>query len=235
MNTSELNISADVETIARIPVVPAILEVICRTTGMGFAAIARVTEERWVACAVRDEIRFGLMPGGELKLDTTICYEIRQTGDPVVIDHVREDETYHNHHTPVMYGFQSYISVPIVQQDGRFFGTLCAIDPKPSILNNTEIVGMFKTYASLISFYLAAAERTDTPGIKAIEDHIIAELKALLNSVSGYSLHGQDAADPNQAQQSVNKNDGQFSVIVRDSAQKIQSLINDLNTTLGKQ
>jgi GAF domain-containing protein len=27
-----------------------------------------------------------------------------------------------------MYGFQSYISVPIYRSDGRFFGTLCAID-----------------------------------------------------------------------------------------------------------
>jgi hypothetical protein len=29
--------------------VPTILEVICKTTGMGFAAVARVTDSRWVA------------------------------------------------------------------------------------------------------------------------------------------------------------------------------------------
>jgi hypothetical protein len=27
---------------------------------MGFAAIARVTEDRWIACEARDEIHFGL-------------------------------------------------------------------------------------------------------------------------------------------------------------------------------
>ncbi len=67
------DVEGDVAAIAGIDAVPTILEVVCRTTGMGFAAVARVTEDRWVACAVRDEIRFGLRPGGELRVATTIC------------------------------------------------------------------------------------------------------------------------------------------------------------------
>src|SRR5687768_16458322 len=82
------DIEADVTAVARIGVVPLILEVVCRTTGMGFAAVARVTEDRWVACAVRDEIQFGLRPGGELEVETTICREIRASGQLVIIDHV---------------------------------------------------------------------------------------------------------------------------------------------------
>ena len=101
-------------------------------TGMGFAAVARVTEDRWIACAVRDEIAFGLAPGGELKVATTICDEIRRSGEAVVIDHVAADQAFCGHPTPAMYGFQSYISMPILHKDGSFFGTLCAIDPKPA-------------------------------------------------------------------------------------------------------
>ena len=71
------DVEKDVAAVAGIGAVPAILEVVCRTTGMGFAAVARVTEDRWVACAVRDEIAFGLAPGGELPVETTICDEIR--------------------------------------------------------------------------------------------------------------------------------------------------------------
>ena len=84
------DLQKDVAAITRIDVVPTILEVVCRTTGMGFAAVARVTEDRWVACAVRDEIAFGLVPGGELKVETTICDEIRSSGQAVVIDHVAD-------------------------------------------------------------------------------------------------------------------------------------------------
>src|SRR5262245_31287536 len=93
-------IDADVAAVARIAAVPSILEVVCRTTGMGFSAIARVTEDRWVACAVRDEIKFGLQPGGELEVATTICNEIRASGQLVVIDHVAADAAYRAHPTP---------------------------------------------------------------------------------------------------------------------------------------
>src|SRR6202012_2263318 len=104
---------ADLDIVSRIQAVPTILEVVCRTTGMGFAAIARVTEERWIACSVLDQIDFGLKPGGELKVETTICDEIRQSRELVVIDHVAEDEDYCDHPALAQYGFQSYISVPI--------------------------------------------------------------------------------------------------------------------------
>ena len=115
------DIAADIAAVQRIDAVPRILEIVCRSTGMGFAAVARVTDKRWVCCAVRDEIEFGLQPGGELKVETTICHEIRQSHHAVVIDHVGEDEVFAGHHTPAMYGFQSYISVPIALADGTIF------------------------------------------------------------------------------------------------------------------
>ena len=146
---------ADVEAISHIAIVPKILEVICRTTGMGFAAVARVTEDKWVACSLRDEIQFGLVPGSELKLETTICNEIRQTGEAVIIDEVDKDTKFAGHPIPAMYGFQSYISMPIIDRAGTFFGTLCAIDPKPAKLNNPAIIGMFKLFAELIAFHLS--------------------------------------------------------------------------------
>ena len=140
-------LASDVDAIQSIAAVPTILDVICQTTGMRFAAVARVTESHWVACSVFDRIDFGLRPGDELKLDTTICNEIRQSRRSVIIDHVTEDRAFCNHPTPAMYGFQSYISVPIILADGTFFGTLCAIDPNPAQLNTPAIVGMFNLFA----------------------------------------------------------------------------------------
>jgi hypothetical protein len=61
---------------------------------MGFAAVARVTENRWICCASRDDINFGLKAGGELEVDTTTCHEIRQSREAVVIDHVAADATF---------------------------------------------------------------------------------------------------------------------------------------------
>lgn len=155
------NPAAAVEAIAQISAVPTILDVVCRTTGMRFAAVARVTADRWIACGVQDNLAFGLEPGGELKIETTICNEIRDHRQPVIIDNVAEDPAYSGHHTALIYGLQSYISVPIMRGDGSFFGTLCAIDTVPRKLNTPEIAGMFQLFANLIAFHLDAHDRID--------------------------------------------------------------------------
>lgn len=149
----------DIDAVAAIPAIGTILEVVCRTTQLRFAAVARVTESRWICCASQDDIAFGLKPGDELKVETTICNEIRDHRRPVAIDCVADDAAFHNHHTPAMYGFQSYISMPIVLADGGFFGTLCAIDPNIGTLNNPSVLGMFRLFAQLIAHELDAHAR----------------------------------------------------------------------------
>ena len=181
-------LTADVSAISRIDAVTSILEVVCRTTGMGFAAVARVTKDRWVACAVRDEIAFGLMPGGELDVKTTICDEIRDSGRAVVIDHVADDEYFRDHHTPRMYGLQSYISMPIVLPSGEFFGTLCAIDPRPARLNTPEVVGMFKNFAQLIAFHLDAQERAAKQEAALLDAQESAKLREQFVAILAHDL-----------------------------------------------
>ena len=182
------NFEADLAAIDRIRAVPTILEVVCRTTGMGFAAVARVTQDRWIACAVKDDIAFGLQPGGELKVETTICREVRNAGEPVIIDHVADDAVYCGHPTPAMYGFQSYISMPIRLPDGSFFGTLCAIDPRPARLKNPETIGMFKLFAELIGFHLDASDRLAASEASLLDERSASELREQFIAVLGHDL-----------------------------------------------
>ena len=179
---------ADIEAIGRIDAVPTILDVVCRVTGMGFAAVARVTEDRWVACKVLDNIDFGLQPGDELKVETTICHEIRQTRKPVIINHVVEDPEFFKHFTPTMYGFQSYVSMPILHKDGRFFGTLCAIDPRPAQLKNPETIGMFKLFAELIASHLESDEKLQASGAALRQEQYLSELREQFIAVLGHDL-----------------------------------------------
>ncbi len=140
-----------IAAVQHIPEVEEILESMCRITGMGFAAVARVTEDRWIACQLVDKIEFGLKPGDELKIKTTICDEIRASGRGVFIDHVGADPNWRTHHTPAMYGFESYVSIPIILADGRFFGTLCAIDPAPRETGLSKVVGQIEAWAAQIA------------------------------------------------------------------------------------
>jgi signal transduction histidine kinase len=182
------NFEADIDTIGRIEAVPTILQVVCQTTGMGFAAVARVTEGRWIACSVLDQIDFGLKRGGELKVEATICHEIRQAREGVVIDDVSADEVFRGHHTPAMYGFQSYISMPIIRRDGSFFGTLCAIDPRPHRLKTPGIIGMFKLFAELIAFHIDSADRLSSSEANLLDERKTAELREQFIAVLGHDL-----------------------------------------------
>ena len=137
----------------------AILREICDVTGMGFAAVARVTEARWIACLVEDRIEFGLDAGGELKIRETICDEIRDSGEAVVFDDASTDFKWSRHPVPVLYGFKSYCSFPVYLDDGSFFGTLCAIDPQRRQVTDQAIVEMFTRYAEQVGMILSQAMR----------------------------------------------------------------------------
>jgi GAF domain-containing protein len=137
--------------------ISAILHEVCALTGMGFAAVARVTERRWIAVQVEDRIDFGLNPGDELEIKTTICDEIRDCGREIVIDDVAGHQEWRTHHTPMLYGFRSYASFPLCLPDGRFYGTLCAIDPKSRpALSGPDVVAQLETFAQRVEAIIAA-------------------------------------------------------------------------------
>src|SRR5687767_10234460 len=94
------SLEADVLLVSRISAIPAILEVVCQVTGMGFSAVARVTENRWIACSTLDRVNFGLKPGSELPIETTLCSEVRSLHKEIVIEDVAADPVYAEHHTP---------------------------------------------------------------------------------------------------------------------------------------
>jgi signal transduction histidine kinase len=223
---------ADIDAIGRINAVPTILDVICRTTGMGFAAVARVTEDRWIACQVLDNIHFGLQPGGELKVESTFCHEIRDSRTPIVINNVAEDPVYCGHHTPATYGLQSYISMPIILPDGRFFGTLCAIDPRPARVENPETIGMFRLFAELIASHLAADEELRQTRSELREQRELSELREQFIAVLGHDLRNPVAAIASGAkllQGSVQDERGrQVLALMKASVLRINGLIHNL-------
>ncbi len=184
----------DIDAIQAIAAVPTILQVVCRATGMGFAAIARVTPQRWVCLAVHDEIGFGLKPGGELSVATTLCHEIRQSREAVAIDHVAEDALYRDHPTPAMYGFQSYMSMPIFLRDGSFYGTLCAIDPKPAKLNDPAVTGMFRMFADLIAYHIEAQKHLAKAQADLSDALMLNGLREQFIAVLGHDLRNPLAA-----------------------------------------
>lgn len=180
--------AADIATIGRISAVPAMLQVISDMTGLRFAAVARVTDDTWTACAVLDQLEFGLGVGGELDLTTTICHEIRGSHVSVVIDKASEDPLYHDHHTPRIYHFESYIPVPVFRTDGRFFGTICALDPNPAPLRSSTIQSTMESFARVLSLQIEAEEALQQTEAQLQEERSTAELREQFIAVLGHDL-----------------------------------------------
>ncbi len=61
----------DVEAIGRIDSVDTALQLLRQTTGLRIALVARVTPDSWTACAILDDVGFGLKPGDHLELNDT--------------------------------------------------------------------------------------------------------------------------------------------------------------------
>lgn len=72
---------------------------------------------------------------------------------PLLINHASRDPRFENHPGLKIYGIESYIAVPLYRLDGEYFGTLCALDSKPSNLSEADFE-MFTLFANLISYEL---------------------------------------------------------------------------------
>ncbi|AVX90626.1 GAF domain-containing sensor histidine kinase [Pseudomonas sp. VE 196-7] len=224
--------AADIATIKRISAVPAILQVIRELTGLRFAAVARVTEESWTACAVLDQLDFGLQVGGELDVVTTLCHEIRAAHTSVVIDKASEDPLYRDHHTPRLYKFESYISVPVFRTDGRFFGTICALDPNPAQLKSSSIQSTMESFARMLALQIEAEENAQLTETALLQERETAELREQFIAVLGHDLRNPLFAISAGAEMLLRKHpDPAIDVRVRNilgSAQRATRLVDDV-------
>ncbi|RYE62739.1 MAG: GAF domain-containing protein, partial [Oxalobacteraceae bacterium] len=177
-----------VREIQAIAAVPRVLETVATMTGLGFVCIAHVTDTTWTTCAVHDELGFGLQAGDPLDVTTTLCEEVRATREPIVIDSVRDSDSYRDHNTPRLYGFQSYFSIPIFRPDGDYFGTLCGLDPEPAALSDGATMSALTLFAELISRQLETDRSLRATRSDLLSERETAELREQFIAVLGHDL-----------------------------------------------
>ena len=226
---SDMSVDDDIAAVRRITAVPKILEIVTQITGMRFAAVARVTETKWIACAVVDQIEFGLKPGGELVLESTICDEIRQHHKPVIFGHAAADAHWSQHHTAKHYGLESYISIPIFRANREFFGTLCAIDPAPRDLSDRSLLGTLELFAQLIGSQLDSEDQLHRAQNALRDANETAKLREQFVAILGHDLR-----NPLQAiiigadvlkNQLTDARSQRMSTLISQSCKRIDSLI----------
>ncbi|MFM0377856.1 GAF domain-containing sensor histidine kinase [Paraburkholderia strydomiana] len=204
---SPQSIARDIALISRITAVPSMLKMICDETGMGFAAVARVTDLSWTACAVQDNIGFGLQAGQQLELHSTLCCESRVARAPIIIDDFSADAVYRDHHTPRIYKLRSYISVPIITPGGSYFGNLCAIDPRPARVSEPRVVRMFEVFATLIAMQIDSEQRQSSTEAQLATERETGTLREQFIAVLGHDLRNPLSAVNATAEYLVRRTD----------------------------
>ena len=166
---------------------------------MWLSLVARVTGDSWTACAVLDQMDFGLGVGDQLAVATTLCKEVHDSGRAIVIEKASADPVYRGHHTPQLYRFESYIAIPIHRSDGQFFGTLCALDREPAQLD-TKIVDALSLFSELISHQLIAEQEQRATERALLDERELSELREQFIAILGHDLRNPLGAMMNGAQ-----------------------------------
>ena len=224
--------AADIASIQSISSVPTILEAVAALTGLRFVCIARVTSDSWTTCAVLDKLNFGLKVGDSLDVTSTLCEQVRDTRQPVIIDDASCDPTYKDHHTPRLFGFKSYISIPVLRPDGDYFGALCALDPEAANVSRPATVASMTLFAQLITKHLETEARMSESQVALYSEREAAELREQFIAVLGHDLRtplgsillGADLLQ----RESLSTNGRSVVGRMRRSAQRMAGLVNDV-------
>ncbi|WP_281983969.1 sensor histidine kinase [Thalassorhabdomicrobium marinisediminis] len=184
----------DISMLATSELVGTILETAMLASNMRFAAVARVTGDRWVACRTVDEINFGMLEGDEIEINSTFCRSVRDTAEMVIFNDVNTDEVYQNHPIAAKFGIVSYASIPIYRTDKSFFGTLCVIDTEPRNVKNPKVVAMLKMFADVIGQSLETEERLEAQTRKVEEERKLSRVQEEFVAVLGHDLRNPVAA-----------------------------------------
>ena len=224
---------SDVLAVQTLDAIPTILKAVVSLTGLRFVCVARVTPDSWTTCAVLDQLEFGLQPGDELDISTTLCEEVRSTAKAIIIDEVRNDPKYRDHPTPKIYGFQSYISIPIVRRNGEYFGTLCGLDPLPAKLNNTATVSSMTMFAALIACQLTYENKLQETQRELLDERKTAELREQFIAILGHDIRNPlhailTAAEALSLMPEVRDNAASMAQLIKRCAKRIDGIVGDV-------
>jgi signal transduction histidine kinase len=182
----------EVEAVARIGAAQILLRAVCETTGMGFAAIVcSMPSGSWV-CAVEDRMQLGLQSGERFDLKTldgrdapVLSMHSDAAATPDVANHGGFQLTRGDSMAEV---FGAYVSVPIMFDNGRHFGRLCALDPRSRADHQPWARPMFERFAQLIALELGTIVSREREHMALLDERATGELREQFIAILGHDL-----------------------------------------------
>lgn len=121
--------------------------------GFGLWMVTRTEGEDWIVLQSEDH-GYGVKPGTVFRWADSFCSEMVKGNGP----RIAPDSDFVSAYAAAPIGRQisikAYIGVPLVDTDGKLFGTLCAIDPSPQSEDIVKEQGLIELLATLLSTLL---------------------------------------------------------------------------------
>jgi diguanylate cyclase len=105
---------------------------------------------------------FGISPGDRFRWSDSFCSRMVTREGPRVAPRSRDWPTYAETPFSRELGVNAYMGVPIPDEDGRLFGTLCAFDPEPQPSDIAAQLPLVELLAELLGAVMAAERALDT-------------------------------------------------------------------------
>ncbi len=136
-----------------------VLSFLHQRIGMDLWMVSRADNEDWVVLAAEDH-GYGVQQGDVLRWADTFCSRMVRGEGPRVAPRTADVPAYAQLPLAGQLPVGAYVGVPLVDGEGKLFGTLCGINPRPMPAAILEEQPMVEVFADMLSGLLTAELHT---------------------------------------------------------------------------
>lgn len=145
----------------------AVLQFLHERLGFGLWVLTRTEGSDWIVLQAEDH-KYGIEEGAVFRWEDSFCYHMARGDGPNVAPDTSQVPVYAQAPIGRQVEIGSYIGVPVHEEDGSLFGTLCAIDPSPQQESLRAELPLVEVMAKLLGTVLSR-ERKSIKQERALE------------------------------------------------------------------
>jgi GAF domain-containing protein len=131
----------------------SVLAFLRKRFGFGLWMVTRAEGDDWIVLQSEDSGGYGVGPGTVYRWEDTLCARMVAGDGPRIAPDANAVPAYASAPIRDRMPTGAYIGMPLLDADGKLFGTLCAVDREPqpeSLKNDEELIEMLARLLALV-------------------------------------------------------------------------------------
>ena len=219
---------AAVASVAHSDSIATLLLLASEIAGSKAALLARVADDVWTVCAVREVSAAGAGVDYRLPLGRPVRVGLSTMGVPIYITHSAQQSFVAPPASPIACGF----AAPIVLANGRYFGVLCALDRNSPDYFDDRIESKFKRLSAAVASQIDQLELRDREKTALLVERSAGQLREQFTAILARDLRKPlqaiFASSDLLARQLVYPAHAQLAARIKTNARRMAALIDDV-------